>query len=81
MRKIMRRAFSSAVLLTGPATLGGVFAEGQGIGDGAGCQANGQAVASAGQTARRFGANVVKNNAPIAEDDALFKARLCNPPA
>jgi hypothetical protein len=81
VRKIMRRALSSAVLLTVLATPGGVLAEGQATGGGAGCQANGQAVASAGQTARPFGANVVKNNTPIADDVALFKARVCNPPA
>jgi hypothetical protein len=62
------------VLLSGP---GAALADGQAVGGGAGCQANGQAVATAAQSVRPFG-DVVKNNAPIADDVAQFKDTLCH---
>lgn len=81
VRTTRRYASGGALLLMVLATPSGAFADGQATGDGAGCQANGQAVAAAAQTATPFGANVVKGNAPIADNVALFKAALCNPPA
>ena len=87
MPKIMCWAFSAAVLLTVLAAPAGAFAQGQAVGGGAGCQANGQVVAGAAQgapagppPAAPFG-QFVRTNVPIADDVAQFKATLCKPPA
>jgi hypothetical protein len=78
---MMRWALGGALLVTvlgGPST---ALAAGQATGGGAGCKANGQAVATAARTVQPFGRAVVKNSAPIADDVAAFKAALCGPPA
>jgi hypothetical protein len=62
------------VLLSSP---GAALADGEAVGGGAGCKANGQAVATAAQTVQPFGEVVVKDNAPIADDVAQFKDTLC----
>jgi len=43
---------------------------------GGGCQANGQAIAGAARTVQPFG-QVVRTNAPIADDNALFFDLFC----
>ena len=42
-----------------------------------GCKANGQAVATSAQAQRPFGHLVVRENVPIADDVATFKALFC----
>jgi hypothetical protein len=80
MLKIMRWAFGSASLLLVLAAPSGALAAGEPVGGGAGCKANGQAVAAAAQSSGPFG-QFVRTQAPIADDVAQFKAALCKPPS
>jgi hypothetical protein len=79
--KTTRWALGGALFLAVLGVPGTALAAGQATGGGAGCKANGQAVAAAAQAAHPFGRAVVKTSAPIADDVAAFKAALCGPPA
>ena len=61
------------IVLAAPSS---ALAAGQAIGGGAGCKANGQAVATAASGSGAFG-QFVSTKVPIADNVAGFKAQLC----
>jgi hypothetical protein len=70
---VLVTAAALAVLTASPAAAGGPPPE---TPTGGGCQANGQAIAGAAQTFSPFG-QIVRGNAPIADDNAAFFGIFC----
>ena len=77
MLKTVRWAIGAGIFLTIVAVPSSALAAGEATGGGAGCQANGQAVAGAAQGPGAFG-QIVKTQAPIADNVAEFKAAFCS---
>ena len=70
---VLVAATALALLTASPAAAAGPPSE---TPTGGGCQANGQAIAGAAQTLSPFG-QVVRGNAPIADDNAAFFGIFC----